>query len=172
MKNLNIIVETYDHNTPLSDVHILMIFPNNTPATAKSDQFGEAELYLYTLDEPMTIYAAKEGYHAYLQENWNPTTESLKIQMDKLDKGGSIIFENGTGYIPNLDGRLNPISDTLDRTYLYTSNTISINGGKAKPVTFSIGENMHLQDKWNNEYNIRIISIRNEMSLIEYSPPD
>ena len=48
MKNLNIIVETYDHNTPLSDVHILMIFPNNTPATAKSDQFGEAELYLYT----------------------------------------------------------------------------------------------------------------------------
>ena len=32
---------------------------------------------------------------------------------------GSIVIRQGTGHIPGLTGRLNPILDTLGRTYLY-----------------------------------------------------
>ena len=44
-----------------------------------------------------------------------------------------------------LSGRLNPIRDTRDRTYLYASN-IAIDEGKPQPVSFLFGEQLRLTD--------------------------
>lgn len=51
----------------------------------------------------------------------------------------------GTGYIPGLKGRLNPILDSSNRTYLYADN-IAIDGGKGQPVGFNVNVPFELED--------------------------
>lgn len=165
-KQNNIHIEVYCGDTPISDVDILMLFPNNTHRDSVSDEFGKAGLYLHTLDEPMTVYAAKEGYYAYLEENWDPA-KKIEIEMEKLHEGGSAIIKAGTGYIPCIEGRLNPIYDTSGRSYLYADN-IGINAGETQPVTFSTHKGLHLKDSMGNECSISVISICGRSSLIQY----
>ena len=73
----------------------------------------------------------------------------------------------GTGTLPGLNGRLNPIRDTLDRTYLYAGN-IAINEGRQQPVAFVPGEELQLTDADGNELLARIIDIVGRSALVEY----
>ena len=74
----------------------------------------------------------------------------------------------GTGHIPGLAGRLNPIRDASDRTYLYADN-IAINRGEPQPVSFVPGdEQMHLVDANGNKFVVRVAAITGRSSLIEY----
>ena len=77
----------------------------------------------------MTVFAAASGYAGRLEREWVPTEGTLDLEMVPLSEGGSVIFPDRTGYIPGLTGRLNPIRDSQDRTYIYASN-IAVNGGK------------------------------------------
>ncbi len=70
------------------------------------------------ISEPIILFCARENYHPYYKAGIN-VRGPLSIQMDASPNGGSIIIPDGTGYIPGLDGRLNPILDALGRTYLY-----------------------------------------------------
>ena len=87
--------------------------------------------------------------------------------MEHLPDGGAVIFPEATGYIPGLFGRLNPIRDTHDRTYLYASN-ISINEGEQQPVHFMLGEDLRLTDADGKELNVRIVAIIGRSALVEY----
>ena len=87
--------------------------------------------------------------------------------MQVLPDGGSAIFAGSTGYLPGLSGRLNPIRDSSNRTYLYADN-IAINGGELQPVSFAIGEALHLQDADGKQLIVRFLSILDSDSLIEY----
>ncbi len=49
------------------------------------------------------------------------------------------------GHLPGVEGRLNPILDSLDRTYLYADN-IAINDGERQPVHFVLNEPVRLTD--------------------------
>ena len=80
-----------------------------------------------------------------------------------------MIFPKGTGYLPGLSGRLNPIRDTRDRTYLYASN-IAINEGKQQPVHFMPGEDLRLTDADGRELLVRIVEIIGRSALVEYRP--
>ena len=82
---------------------------------------------------------------------------------------GSVICD-GTGYIPGLKGRLNPILDTINRTYLYANN-IAIDGGKIQPVTFKPGVPMDLEDCDGMIMQVTIKDIQGSVSLIEYVKP-
>ena len=86
-----------------------------------------------------------------------------------IPSGGSVIFQEATGNIPDLSGRLNPILDSHDRTYLYASN-ISINDGKQQPVHFILGEDLHLTDSDGREALVRIVDIVGRSALLEYRP--
>ena len=46
------------------------------------------------------------------------TQRALAIDLTALPEGGSVVFPEATGHLPGLKGRLNPIRDTHDRTYL------------------------------------------------------
>ena len=113
-----------------------MLFPNKTWKRATTDENGEAQIELYTTHLPMTVYAAAPGFAAHLEHDWVPAHGGLKIKMQSLPDGGSVIFprSNRATFRAYL-GRLNPIRDTSDRTYLYASN-IAINEGQQQPVTF------------------------------------
>ena len=65
--------------------------------------------------------------------------------MDPVSDGGSLIIANRTGRLPGIHGRLNPIVDTLDRTYLYADN-VAVNDGQTQPVRFALNEPVRLTD--------------------------
>lgn len=156
------------HNgTPLPKVDLLVMFPNKTAEREYTDKNGNAQIDLHTTHLPMTVFAVSPGLAACVEHNWIPAEGSLSFDMQSLQNGGSVIFRKATGNIPGLSGRLNPIHDTHNRTYLYASN-ITINGGKPQPVFFSIGEDLHLTDVQGKEFMVRIVEIIGESVLVEY----
>ena len=155
---------------PLAGADVLTLFPNKTWKRASTDRDGEARLELHSVHLPMTVFAAAEGCAACVERGWIPAERALAIELAALPGGGSAVFAEGTGHIPGLAGRLNPILDTSDRTYLYASN-IAINEGQPQPVSFVPGEEqLHLTDANGNEALVRVAAITGRSSLIEYRP--
>ncbi len=152
---------------PLVGMDLLVLFPNKTWKFAVTDENGEATVNLHSLHLPMTVFVAAKGYAAYLERDWVPAEMSLAVELQALPEGGSVIFTESTGRIPGLTGRLNPIRDTHDRTYLYASN-ISIEEGKQQPVHFTLGEYLVLTDSEGQQRQVRIVEILGRSCLLEY----
>ena len=152
---------------PLPDTDLLLLFPNKTWKHLTTDEQGEAAVDLHTTTLPMTVFASAPGHAAYLERDWTPSERALAIDLDALAEGGSVIFLEATGNLPGLKGRLNPIRDTHDRTYLYASN-IAINEGQQQPVHFIPGEELQLTDAEGTELRVRIVDIVGRSALIEY----
>ena len=154
---------------PLPDADVLALFPNNTWQHATTDENGEAEVDLHTTHLPMTVFAAARGHGAHVEREWLPSQGSLAVELAPLRDGGSAIFAESTGYLPVVKGRLNPIRDKLDRTYLYASN-IAIDQGKQQPVHFVFGEDLRLTDADGREAIVCIMDVVGRSALLEYRP--
>jgi hypothetical protein len=127
---------------------------------------GSAYLFYYTVTKNVLVLAADPRYAGYVSESI-PNTTKLNAAFTN-DSGGSVIAEDGTCYVPGLEGRLNPIRDTLQRTYLYADN-ISIDSGQQQPVPFTPTQTMTLVDAFDVEKSITIPFIEGRTSLINYS---
>lgn len=154
---------------PLAGVDLLALFPNKTWKRMVTDANGEAAIDLYTTHLPMTIFAAAPGHAARIEREWVPSGGALTMELESLPEGGAVIFPEATGTLPGLRGRLNPIRDTHDRTYLYASN-IAVNEGVPQPVHFLPGEDLRLTDAEGNELMARIVGILGRSALVEYRP--
>ena len=154
---------------PLPGSDVLALFPNKTWVRATTDENGEAEVDLYTTNLPMTVFAAAPGHRAHVEREWVPSQGSLAVELGPLPEGGSVIFSESTGYLPFVKGRLNPIRDNRDRTYLYASN-IAIDQGKQQPVHFVLGEDLRLTDASGREAMVRISDVVGRSALLEYRP--
>ena len=152
---------------PLSGSDLLLLFPNKTWKHATTDEQGEAAVDLHTTQLPMTVFASAPGCAAHLERYWKPSERALAIKLAALPEGGSVIFPEATGNLPGLKGRLNPIRDTHDRTYLYASN-IAIDEGKQQPVHFIPGEELQLTDAEGTGLRVRIVDIVGRSALVEY----
>lgn len=155
---------------PLAGADILALFPNNTWKQASTDRDGEARLELHSVHLPMTVFVAAPRFAAHVEREWIPAERGLAVELAELPGGGSVVFAEQTGQVPGLLGRLNPILDTSDRTYLYASN-IAINGGRQQPVSFiPAAEDLRLTDANGRELLIRVVAITGRSSLLEYRP--
>ncbi|MXX15055.1 MAG: hypothetical protein F4Z86_16690 [Gemmatimonadetes bacterium] len=154
---------------PLADAEVLVLFPNKTWRQATTDTLGEAIVGLHTVDLPMTVFVVARGFAAHCEQEWMPSEGALAVELKSLLDGGAVIFPEATGSLPGLKGRLNPIRDTLDRTYIYASN-IAINQGEQQPVHFLPGEDLRLTDANGTEMLVRIIDIVGRSALVEYRP--
>ena len=152
---------------PLLGADLLLLFPNKTWKRATTDEQGEAAVDLHTTQLPMTVFASAPGHGAHLERDWTPSERALAIGLDVLPEGGSVIFPEATGHLPGLKGRLNPIRDTHDRTYLYAAN-IAIDEGEQQPVHFIPGEELQLTDAGGIELRVRIVDIVGRSALVEY----
>ena len=152
---------------PLPGVNLLLLFPNKTWKQAATDAEGAVNVDLYTTHLPMTVFAAAPGYAAGVYRDWTPAAGALAVELRKLPRGGSEIFSEATGHLPGLKGRLNPIRDTSDRTYLYASN-IAVNEGRPQPVSFLLGEELRLTDADGRELLVRVVDIAGRAALLEY----
>ena len=145
------------------------MFPNKTWKRGSTDEDGEATVDLHTTHLPMTVFASALGYAAHLEREWVPSRGALTVELEALPEGGSVIFPEATGYLPGLKGKLNPIRDTHDRTYLYASN-IAINEGRQQPVHFVPGEDLRLTDAEGSGLLVCIVDIVGRSALVEYRP--
>ena len=162
------VISVWSGSRPLPGAQVLVLFPNKTWKQATTDATGVAELDLHSTHLPMRVFTAAPGHAAHLERPWTPSERALAIDLDSLPGGGSVILPEATGHLPGLTGRLNPIRDTHDRTYLYASN-IAIDEGKQQPVHFFPGEELRLTDAEGKELLVRIVEILGRSALVEYS---
>ena len=160
-------IAVHSAGEPLPGIDVLALFPNKTWRQGKTDDAGEVAFDLHSTHLPMTVYAAAPGYAAGLQREWIPQQGGLLLALDRLPTGGSAIFPQQTGHLPGLTGRLNPIRDTSDRTYLYADN-IAIEQGRQQPVHFRLGKPMRLTDAVGVESLVTIVDIVGNTALVEY----
>ena len=140
---VRVVVRHGGSGEPLPGVDVLMLYPNKTYRQARTDAFGRVEFVLYAR-LPMTVFCAATGCRAHVVRDCQPG-EPLEVRLQPAPNGGSLIIANRTGHLPGIQGRLNPILDTLDRTYLYANN-VAINDGRTQPVHFLLNEPVHLTD--------------------------
>ncbi len=161
------IVAVRSAGRPVTGANVLALFPNKTWKNAVTDESGTAILDLYSAQLPMTVFVARNGFAAHVENSWKPIDGPLCVELAELSDGGAVIFPNRTGHVPMLQGRLNPILDALDRTYLHAQN-IAINGGLQQPVPFAFGEDLHLSDAEGEEAMVRIVAIVGQSALVQY----
>ena len=154
---------------PVQEVELLALFPNNTWKQTTTAENGKAQVNLHSTHLPMTVFAAATGYAAHLKYEWVPDQGPLTIELKSLPNGGAEIFPKGTGHLPGLSGRLNPIRDPLDRTYLHAPE-IAVNEGQQQPVPFTPEKDLHLTDAEERELIVRIVEIVGRSALVEYRP--
>ena len=160
-------ISVFASGQPIAGAKVLALFPNKTWKRATTSENGETIVGLHSVHLPMTVFVAAEGFAAHLEQDWTPAERALHIQLSPLLDGGSVIFPEATGTLPGLTGRLNPVRDTHDRTYLYASN-IAIDEGRQQPVHFVPGEEMRLTDADGLEMRVRIVDIVGRSALVEY----
>ena len=166
-----VVITVRNADQPVADAGLLALFPNKTWKQASTDASGQAVIGLHTGHLPMSVFAAAEGFAAQVESGWIPAKGPLTLELNRLPGGGSVIFNETTGQIPGVAGRLKPVRDTHDRTYLYASN-IAINQGRQQPVHFLLGEELRLTDGNGQEMFVRIVDIVGRSALLEYRPVD
>jgi len=115
---------------------------------------------------PSTLIASHQSFPAAIYEKVDPDG-AMEITLPRMDNIGSVTI-NGTGYIPALKGRLNPILDTSKRTYLYAKN-IAINGGGSQPTKFNINEPFELEDVDGTIVFVTVKHIASDVSLLQFT---
>ncbi len=163
----NAAIAVHADGEPLADVKVVAFFPNNTSVQETTDAAGEATLDLHSTHLPMTVFAAAPGYAAGLEKEWVPRERELVIELERLEFGGSTVFSDKGGRLPELKGRLNPIRDNLDRTYLYAIN-IAIDRGRPQPVQFRFGKALRLTDSLGAEMRLTVVDLIGGAALVEY----
>lgn len=153
-----------DGDQPVVGADISAIAQNGTTVCAKTDSEGRAVVHLATA-RPYQLLIAHPHHPPRIANNFK-IAEELNVRLETRGNVGSIIIHS-TGYIDGLSGRLNPILDTHDRTYLYADN-IAIDGGKRQPITFFVDEPFILQDAHGHVFRAIVRFIEGRTTLIEY----
>ena len=140
---VSVVVTRSDTGEPLPGVDVLMLYPNKTYRETRTNALGRAEFVLHAR-LPMTVLCAAEGFKAHVARDYLPRGP-LEVRMRPAPGGGSRIIAKRTGHLSGIRGRLNPILDSLDRTYLYADN-VAVNDGQTQPVHFALNEPVRLTD--------------------------
>jgi hypothetical protein len=154
-----------DEGTPIKGCKLIVQAENGTFNRATTDDDGVAAFDL-KVRRPSTLLASHPSFPAALFEKIDPDG-TMEVKLARMDNIGSITMV-GTGYIPGLKGRLNPILDTSKRTYLYASN-IAIDGGKGQPATFKVNVPFELEDADGTVVYATVKHIGGDISLIQYT---
>ena len=153
---------------PLAGATVLALYPNKTWMREETDTLGRVRFGFHS-ELPITVYCAAPEQRARVERGWRPP-DALEIELKALPNGGSMVIPERTGHLPGLEGRLNPILDSLDRMYLYAAN-VAVDGGRQQPARFKLNEAMRLTDVHGAEWMVRFVEMMGNSSVLEYEPP-
>jgi len=166
---LNNTLKVIDNNgNAIIDAQVVLSASNGTFLQSKTNNDGIANFTIKTRRE-YTVIVSHSNYPSAVVEKYDPNVD-LEITLNFIENIGSIIIQD-TGYISGLQGRLNPILDSINRMYLYADN-IAIDGGKNQPVVFALNQPLSLEDSQGVVMNLifRFINGRTT-ALIDYIKP-
>jgi hypothetical protein len=164
----NTITVKDDLGTIVQNAQVVLSADNGTYLQATTDSYGKCSFEISTR-RSYSVLTAHPNYPSFILNNFDPNSD-LEVFLQNSDNVSSIIIQS-TGYIPGLNGRLNPILDSSNRTYLYADN-ISIDGGKGQPVNLTINEPLSLEDNRGIIINLIFRFIKGHTTaLIDYSRP-
>lgn len=152
----------------IANAQVVLSAENGTFLQATTNDEGRGNFVIKTRRE-FSVLVAHPDFPSAVLDKYDPN-EDLVMILNKIENIGSIVIQS-TGYIPGLQGRLNPILDSSSRTYLYADN-IAVNGGKNQPVTFSLNEPLTLEDSQGVVMNLifRFVNGRTT-ALVDYIKP-
>ena len=153
--------------SPVQGAALLAAYPDGRYLTGQTDTDGQFRVHLYRDDQPMKVLVAAEGYLPFCRV-FPGLSDTVLIELEPSKDGRrAALFTRSAGYIPGIEGRLNPHKDG----YVYGDN-LAIDGRLATPaVHFELGEPLHLIDVFGVETTIRFLIVEGQFSLIEYSEP-
>ena len=150
----------------ISGANIYLIHQNGTHHPSQSNQTGTAKFRIDQTNKNFhTIFIAHDDFPACIIDNLLCDAD-LDITLKRRNNISSMII-TGTGYIPGIKGRLNPILDSSNRTYLYAGN-ISINNGSPQPTYFKFGENISIVDCFGKSADVKIHRIIQQCAILDY----
>jgi hypothetical protein len=159
-------VKVLNHsNEPIQSASVAIVQQNKTVLQQTTGSDGIATIRV-KLGAPVTILCARQGFTSHIKTNFD-SEQDLIVKLTADNRVGSAIFPFGTGELPFLAGRLNPIRDTLDRTYLYADN-IAIEGGKQQPVPIELSKPLLLEDADGNRCEVIFRQIIGTCSIVDY----
>jgi hypothetical protein len=150
---------------PVRGAEVYAIFSDGTHVKGTTDSSGAAQIQRLK-NRVVSIYCAHPNYKAFYREQ-HDVGSRLVIDLAQQRNTGSIIIES-TGYIPGLDGRLNPKLDSINRMYLYADN-ISIENGRKQPASFTLNQPFQVEDAQGHRFELRVIAIIAASTLIEFT---
>jgi hypothetical protein len=150
---------------PILAATVVAIAENNTFKEGTSRGEGIATLWFETR-RLYRLLVAHPDFPAVVVPSWDPGDE-LRVVVPISENTGSVVCQS-TGFIPGLDGRLNPILDAQGRCYIYADN-IAIRGGEVQPAKFSIGEPFALEDSRGVVMQVNVLHIQGRTSLLEFN---
>ncbi len=153
---------------PVIGAMIVLQAANGTTIEGTTDLSGQCRIDVPSKG-PFTLLVAHEGHPGEIVDKVDPDAPVSIVLRDEADTGSIII--RSTGHIPGLKGRLNPIRDTSDRTYLYAEN-IAINNGKPQPTPFTLDEPIDLEDAAGEHIRLVVRHIASRVALLEYHRED
>jgi hypothetical protein len=147
--------------------HLLIAHPNY-PGTLLEFWNPSDNLYQIRTAYPRFHKGQSVGTHSICPEESGVTKQDLVLEviLVKSKNIGSMICHS-TCHIPGLEGRLNPILDTSNRTYLYADN-IAINSGVQQPGKFTVNEPFELEDCNGVLIQVKVLFIQGRTSLLQY----
>jgi len=163
-REFSIVVQD-DEGTLIKGCQLTVQANNGTSTTITTNGVGVA-IFELKVRRPSTLLASHPCFPAAMHEKVDPAG-NMVITLPRMDNIGSITIRS-TGYILGLKGRLNPILNTLKRTYLYAEN-IAINGGEGQPFNFKINEPFELEDVNGTVVYATVKHIAADVSLFQYT---
>jgi hypothetical protein len=154
--------------TPVPSATVVAIADNNTTKSGITDSNGVVKLTIPTRRRYQLLIAHPEFPGAII-DSWDPA-EDVQVTLTPTQNVGSLICHDGTGYIPGLEGRLNPILDTHGSMYLYADN-IAIDGGKGQPTGFALNQPFQLEDSNGVIMEVRVLHIQGRTTLLQFVRP-
>ena len=107
---------------------VLVAYPDGRYLTGQTDADGKCHLNLYRTDQEMKVLVAAEGYLPFHKTIVPGKSEIVPVELESSkDDKRALLFTRNIGYIPGIEGRLNPDKGG----YVYGDN-IAINGETRK----------------------------------------
>lgn len=156
-----------DEGATIAGCTVTAISDNDTTLQGTTGHDGIASIFVPTRRN-YRLLAAHPEFPAAIVEQVDPA-DAIEIVLQRTENLGSLVVDS-TGYIPGLKGRLSPILDTSNRTYIYADN-IAVNGGVQQPATFQINEPFELEDANGVVTFVTVKLIAGRTSLLQYLRP-
>ncbi len=150
---------------PIAGASLTAIADNNTTKESITSSDGVATIAIFTR-RLYQLLVAHPDHPGAVVPSWDPSDDVI-VTLFTSENTGSVICMS-TGYIPGLEGRLNPILDTQRKTYLYADN-IAINGGVQQPAKFEVNVPFELEDSNGVVMQVRVLHIQGRTSLLQFA---